>query len=138
MKYDIVHEGIVKEIMGNMVVVAVEQNCACGSCRVKSLCGLGERGENEVAVYDRDAERYSVGETVVVAIGTAMGMKAVLWAYIMPFLLMLATLLITKELGATELVSGLLTLGAVGGYYACLWFARHKMEREIVFKIMKR
>lgn len=137
MKYDIVHEGTVTEIMDNMVVVSVACQSACGDCKVKGLCGMNEAEDREVSVYDKDAAKYSVGETVVVGIGTAMGMKAVLWAYIMPFFLMLATLFTTKELGMTELASGLTTLGAAAAYFIVLAVFRKKLEKEIVFKITK-
>ena len=137
MKYDIVHEGTVKEIMDNMVVVAVACQSACGDCKVKGLCGMSESEEREVSVYDKGAAGYEVGETVVVGIGTAMGMKAVLWAYIAPFLLMLATLFTTKQLGMTELASGLTTLGVAAAYFIVLALFRKKLEREIVFKITK-
>lgn len=137
MKYDIVHEGTVLEIIGNMVVVSVTAQSACGDCKVKGLCGMTEAVDKEVSVYDRQAADYRVGETVVVGIGTAMGVKAVLWAYIAPLLLMLATLFITKELGMTELASGLTTLGATAVYFIVLAAFRKKLEREIVFKITK-
>lgn len=137
MKYDIVHQGTVREIAGNMIVVAITSESACGDCKVKGLCGMNEAVDKEISVYDKEAPNYHVGETVVVGIGTAMGMKAVLWAYIMPFLLMLATLFITKELGMTELASGLTTLGAAAAYFIFLAVFRKKLEREIIFKITK-
>ncbi len=138
MKFDIVQEGTVREIMGNMVVVSVACQSACGDCKVKGLCGMNESEDREVSVYDKAAADYEVGETVVVGIGTAMGMKAVLWAYIAPFLLMLATLFITKEFGMTELASGLTTLGVAAAYFIVLALFRKKLEREIIFKIAKR
>lgn len=137
MKYDIVHEGTVKEIRGNMVVVSVHAESACGSCKVKNLCGMTEDQMKEVGVYDKEAGTYNVGDKVIVGIGTAMGMKAVLWAYIMPFLLMLATLFITREAGMSEPASGLTTLGAAAIYFICLMFFRKRLEREIIFKISK-
>lgn len=137
MKYDIVHEGTVREIMGNMVVVAIDARSACGDCKVKGLCGMGDEEEKEISVYEKDAASYREGEQVIVGIGTAMGVKAVLWAYIAPFLLMLASLFITNELKTTELVSGLTALGAVAVYYLCLALFRKRLEREIIFKINK-
>lgn len=137
MKYDIVHQGTVMDIMGNMIVVTVTAESACGNCKVKNLCGLSDTSEKEVAVYDKNAADFSIGETVVVGIGTAMGMKAVLWAYILPFFLMLGTIFATKHLGMTELFSGLITLAVAVVYFLFLTLFRKKMEREIVFKITK-
>lgn len=137
MKYDIVHQGTVTEIIGNMIVVSVTAESACGSCKVKGLCGMSESAEKEISVYDKNAPDFRVGEPVVVGVGTAMGMKAVLWAYVAPLFLMLATLFATKEAGLAESVSGIATLCAAALYFVCLALFRKRMEREIVFKIVK-
>ncbi len=137
MKFDVVHHGVVREVGEQMVVVGIEAAGACEGCKVQGLCGLSGESEKEVAVWDRDAAGYRVGDEVVVGIGTAMALKAVLWAYIVPFLLMLAVLLTLSNYGFTELVQGVATLGAVAVYYVGLWFFRKKLERDIVFKIRR-
>ncbi len=137
MRFDVVHRGVVREVGEQMVVVGIEAVGACEGCKVQGLCGLSGESEKEVAVWDKDASVYREGDEVIVGIGTAMALKAVLWAYIVPFLLMLAVLLILDELGFSELVQGVSTLGAVAVYYVGLWFFRKKLERDIVFKIRK-
>ena len=120
-----------------MVVVGIEASGACEGCKVQGLCGLSGENEKEVAVWDNDAASYKAGDEVIVGIGTAMALKAVLWAYIVPFLLMLAVLLILSGYGFSELVQGVATLSAVAVYYMVLWFFRKKLERDIVFKIRR-
>lgn len=138
MKYDIVHKGKVNEVNGNMVTVSIEQETACASCKVKSLCGMDGDNEKEIAVYEKNADTiFKPGDDVVVGIGTIMGMKAVFWAYMMPFLLMLATLFITKDMAMSELASGLITLGVGALYFVCLAMFRKRLEKEIIFKITK-
>lgn len=135
MKFDVVHKGVVCGVGERMVAVTIETDGACGSCKVKSLCGIGE--QREITVYDTEAWKYSEGEEVIVGVGSALAIKAVLLAYVVPFLLMLATLLVVRECGFTELVQGLATLGAVAVYYVVLWFFRGRLERDIIFKIRK-
>lgn len=130
----IVHKGIVREVRGGMVVVGVEAAGACAGCKVAGLCGLSGESEKEVGVWDAKAAEYAVGDEVVVGIGTAMAVKAVLWAYVVPFSLMLATLF---TVGGSDLRKGLATLGAVILYYIVLWFFRGGLQREIVFKLAK-
>ena len=137
MRYDNVHRGVVREVYGQMVVVGIEAVGACEGCKVKSLCGLSGENDKEVVVWDKNASAYGVGDEVVVGVGTAMALRAVVWAYIVPFLLMLATLLTLSGYGFPEPVQGLATLGAVAIYYVVLWFFRAKLERDIVFKISK-
>jgi sigma-E factor negative regulatory protein RseC len=137
MRYDVVHRGVVREVDGQMVFVGIEAAGACQGCKVQGLCGLSGESEKEVGVWDKNAAEYHQGDEVIVGIGTAMALKAVLWAYIVPFLLMLAVLLTLSQTGATELVQGTATLSAVAVYYLVLWFFRKKLERDIVFKIRR-
>lgn len=137
MRYDIVHQGTVKEIMGRTVVVSIEAAGACEGCKVSGLCGLSTDHEKEIAVYDTAADMYEVGETVIVGVGTAMAMKAVLWAYIVPFLLMLGVLTGLTALKLPELTAGLSTLGTAAVYFILLWIFRKRLERDIIFKIRK-
>ena len=131
MKFDIVHEGVVREVRGRMVTVGIEAAGACSGCKVQGLCGLSGEKEKEVAVWD--SGEWTVGERVVVGVGSAMAMKAVVWAYVVPLFVMLAVLFSTKGFG--DLVSGLSTLGSVAVYYVVLWFFRGRLERDIIFKI---
>jgi sigma-E factor negative regulatory protein RseC len=137
MKYDVVHHGVVREVGEQMVVVGIEAAGACEGCKVQGLCGLSGEHEKEITVWDKNAAEYRPGDEVVVGVGTAMALKAVLWAYIVPFLLMLAVLVTLSQAGASELVQGVATLTAVAAYYLVLWFFRKKLERDIVFKIRK-
>jgi positive regulator of sigma E activity len=137
MKYDIVHQGTVREVMGRTVVVAIEAACACEGCKVGGLCGLSGEPEKEIAVYDKDAASYNVGDEVAVGIGTAMALKAVVWSYIAPLLLMLATLLTLTEMKLPELTVGLATLGVAAVYFVVLRLSRRRLERDIIFKISK-
>ncbi len=84
MKYDIVHGGVVREVrdgeQGGMVVVGIETVGACEGCKVAGICGLNGESEKEVGVWDKAAADYAVGDEVIVGVGTAMALKAVLWA----------------------------------------------------------
>ncbi len=137
MRLEIVHRGVVREIRGQMVVVGIEVVGACEGCKVQGLCGLSGEPEKEVAVYDREAANYREGDEVVVGIGSAMALKAVVWAYVAPFFLMLATLLTVKGMGAGELMQGAATLGVAVVYYLVLWLLKGRLERDIIFKIEK-
>jgi sigma-E factor negative regulatory protein RseC len=66
-----------------------------------------------------------------------MGMKAAVYAYIIPFFILLGGLLLTTNLGWGEVAAGLSSLGAMCLYYVGLWFFRSRIEKEIVFKIRK-
>ena len=120
-----------------MIEVAVAAEDACGSCKVKALCGMEGKEIKIISVFDPKPDRFKVNDDVAVGIGTIMGIKAAFFAYVLPFLAMFATLTILSYTGLSEAASGLLTLGVAAAYYIVLYFLRDKIGREITFKIEK-
>ena len=131
------HSGIVFDVVGNRVDVAIEAMEACASCRVKGACGMSESKQKNVSVVTPFADAYRVGEEVVVSVSKSMGMKAVLMAYVIPFFFLLAILLTMLGLGCGEVVSGLSALAAAVAWYTVVWLMRGRIEKEISFKIRK-
>ena len=134
---EIRHRGVIFNISGRRIDVAVKPEEACGSCKAKSVCAIGNEGERIVSVMSDISSAFEVGEEVEVSTAKAMGVKAVVYAYIIPFFIMLVLLLGLLEFGASETVAGLSALGAVAIYYIVLAFFRKKIEKTIIFKIHK-
>ena len=128
---------MVFDIVGKRIDVSIEAREACASCKVKNVCGMGESEQKIVSVMAENPAVFHIGEEVIVSVGQGMGLKAVVLAYVVPFALLLCTLLILLEAGIEEALAGLFSLGAVALYYCVLYFFRKKIEREIVFKIRK-
>ncbi len=131
------HRGRVVAIAGERIDVEMIVESACASCRARKSCGMDERTEKIVSVYEPHPETYAVGDEVIVSISQVMGIKAVLFAYVYPFFLLLATLLILTHLGCSETVSGLSALGTLAIYYPLLYLLRGRLEKEIIFELKK-
>jgi sigma-E factor negative regulatory protein RseC len=131
------HKGIVSEVGEKLVEVEFVTQSACSECKAKGLCGVDEGEKRFVTIYDPLAQYYSVGEEVMIGVSEVMGMKAAVYAYIVPFFILLGGLLLTSRLGLGEVASGLTSLGVMCLYYVVLWFLRRRIEKEIVFKIRK-
>ncbi len=131
------HKGVVSEIGEKMVEVEFVTESACSECKAKGLCGVEEGDKRFVTVWEPSAQYYMVGEEVMIGVSEVMGMKAATYAYIIPFFVLLGALLLTLQLGWSELASGLSSLGVMCLYYVGLWFMRGRIEKEIVFKIRK-
>ncbi len=136
MKY-IEHKAVVVAVEGSVVEVEMTVEEACAGCRVKEICGVGPGERRVVAVHDSMAQYYEVGEQVSISIEEIMGVKAVIYTYIIPFFIMITLLLGLKAAEASDLVAGGSALLAAGLYYVVLWFFRSRLEKEIVFKIKK-
>ena len=134
---NIEHLAEIISIEGYMVEVKMVVSSACVSCQAKTACGASESVDKRVDVFVEDPSLFEIGDNVMVTITQSMGMKAVLYAYILPFVLLLSSLLLTLNLGFSESVAGLTSLGVVGFYYVGLYLMRDKLDREIIFNLRR-
>lgn len=83
-------------------------------------------------------EPMQAGDKVEVEVRERLAWKAVLLAYIMPFIVMmavLATLDITTML--SEAITGSISLGAIALYYLVLHMFRGRLQKQFVFTARK-
>lgn len=137
MREAIQHRGKVESIDGRIVTVSVERESACAGCHAKGICGSD--GEKRLIKVDSDhASSFKCGECVIVAlISTSMGLSSVLWGYVLPLVVMLATLFGVKYFGSNDGIAAITSLGSVALYYVVLYVLRHTIERKIKFTIIK-
>lgn len=130
------HTGTVKSIDDRHVRVKIVQTSACAACAAHKYCNSSESKEKIIDVYTKDAATYRVGQTVNVFGTTSMGMRAVLWAFGVPFVVLVAVLygaiLLTD---GDEPLSALLAMGALILYYLILYLCRGWMTKKFVFTI---
>lgn len=131
------HTGIVKGVTENSVEVEMTVREACAQCRARAVCGTGAEERRFITVYTEQARAFQPGEEVVVSVSQGMGLRAAVFAYVIPFLLLLAVLLGTLEAGLSEPQAGVVSLAVLAVYYFALWLARGRFEKEIIFKIRK-
>ena len=130
------HVGTVESIAGIHVRVKIVQTSACATCAAHKYCNSSESKEKMIDVYTKDAAHYQVGQTVHVLGTTSMGMRAVLWAFGVPFVVLVAVLYATWMVtGGDEPLSALAALVSLALYYLCLYFCRDKMAKRFVFTI---
>lgn len=131
------HKGIVVASENGRVDVEIEVQEACHSCRAKGLCASGSGQNRLISVYTPQAQSYEIGESVVVQAAQSIGIKAAVYAYAIPFLLLLVCLMVLLGCGVGESAAGLCSLAVVGIYYLGLALLRGKFEKEIIFKLKK-
>ena len=109
----IVHSGIITDIDEHLVQVSIQQSSACNSCKVAAHCNAAESKEKVIDVSVQDASKYVVGQQVNISTSGRTGMMAVVWAYAMPLVLMLAVLFVSLAVCVSETLSALLALLAL-------------------------
>ena len=58
-----------------------------------------------------------------------------MWGYILPFFVVLSTLIIVQEITGNELISGLISLAILIPYYITLYFLRHHLKKIFKFEV---
>lgn len=137
-EHNICREGIVRAVNGDEITVEVIVSSACSGCHAKSICIPSDRRQEVVIVKNTRHEDFHVGETVELLLETSAGNKAVVLAYVLPLVVLLALLFGCYALTHKELLSvGISVLGVVL-YYLILKSANKKVEQGITFGIRKK
>jgi len=133
---NIEHPGVIERIEGKKIWVSIMPQSACGNCHSKSYCGMAEMAEKIVEVASLDDKRtFDVGQKVMVQLRKSLGYKALLLGYLIPFLIILLTLIITLAISSNELFAALLSIFVVVPYYYILYLNREKIRTSFRFFI---
>lgn len=97
MEKPIEHKGRVVLVEGDRIDVEMTVEGACATCKAAKACGMGESRDKVVSLLTASAGLYEVGDEVMVSIERKMGIKAATYAYIFPFFIMVAVLLVMFE-----------------------------------------
>ena len=137
MNNNIKHLGIVESIDGSHVRVKILQSSACSSCSVKGHCNISETKEKIIDIHDKEsADCCSVGQKVMVCGTTSMGMKAVVLAFVLPFIVLLAALFVTMRVtDGDEAASALVSLCTLIPYYIIIYLLRNRISRTFSFTL---
>lgn len=128
--------GVVEEIKKNIVRVKIRQTSACSECSAQSFCSSSECKEKFIDVATFEAQQYEKGQNVVLEGRTSMGMQAVFFAYVVPFLLVLFALFVAMSITQkNEFVSALAGLAILIPYYIVLYLLKNQLKKKFSFTI---
>ncbi len=132
---NICHEGTIEKVDKQSVYVKILSASACSSCQIKGACNLAESREKIVEVKKLQGEEYSVGEKVDVVMDRSSGTRAVVLAYLIPFSVVLLSLIALLTAGVSESISALLSIGLLVPYYLILYRFRDRLKKNFGFTI---
>ena len=131
----IVHRGVVERIDSQSLVVSIVQEVACSACAAAALCHSSEKQQKQVEVAVADAGSYRVGQAVTIVGELGLGLRATLWAYVVPLVLLMVVLLLATRLTSSEGLGALVALLSLVPYYAVLYLLRERLQRRFKFRI---
>lgn len=130
------HSGTVESIDGNHIRVRIVQTSACSTCAAHKYCNSSEKKEKMIDVYTKDASNYLIGQSVNVFGTTSMGMRAILLAFGIPFVVLVVALYVSLWLtDGNEPLSALVAMISVALYYLVLYVCRDWMGKKFIFMI---
>ena len=155
------HDGIIIALNEDgTALVRIVQTSACAACKAKAMCASAESAEKEMTVVllgengkvktennstqsyttlHDSTQSYHVGDTVEVMVQQKMGWKAVVLAYLLPFFVMLAVMLIGNAIWAVrEEILGTVALCAMALYYLVLGMFKDKLQKGFSFTARKK
>ena len=129
----VAHKGKVISASDTHVFVQIERGGACSGCKNKQSCQIIGSKDQIISVKTDKANTYFPDEDVQVLMRTSLGMRAVLYAYVLPFVFLLATFLTVRQFISSEIVQILCAFIPVVAYYFILYKVRNKLEQTFEF-----
>jgi sigma-E factor negative regulatory protein RseC len=130
------HKGIVESILGDTVTVNITSVSACSSCHAKGACSASDM-QTKLIEANRGEKQMNIGDLVTVTGKESMGFKALFLGYVLPFLLVLFTLITCTFLSLKETTAGLLSLLVLIPYYALLYLTKDHIKKSFIFEIQQ-
>lgn len=129
------HDGIIDSIEDGCVHVRILQTSACAACKVAGYCNAAEAKEKIIDVFDAGKSGLKVGDAVVVSTSGDVAARALLWAFGVPFVWLVAVLVLVLWLTGDEGMAAISSLLSLIPYYGILFLMRHRMRRQMAFVI---
>jgi len=124
----------VKKVNADSVIVNIVNQSACSSCHAQGACTVADFQDKEIEIY-HFTKKYTPGQEVTILFRESQGFTALLFGYILPFILVLLTLIIAVSVSKNELIGGLLALAILIPYYITLYFFRHLLKKVFKFEL---
>ena len=131
------HSGFVTRVEGKNIQVQIIQMSACSSCHAKGACSAADMDEKFVDVESTD-DSLRIGDMVNIVGESSTGLLAVLLAFVIPFMLILTSLFVLRDIVPNEAVSGTVSLALLIPYYIILSLFNKKLKRKLQFRIEKK
>lgn len=129
-------KGIIEEVSNGIAKVNITSFSACATCNAKAACQTSESASKiiDVHIYDNT---YQKGDLVKVSMKRVLGLKATLLAYVLPFAIIILSLIIFTQIGMSESISGLISLLLLVPYFLIIYLLRDSLKKTFQFTLDK-
>ena len=129
------HDGIITGINGDEVEIKILSKSACVSCNIKGACNMSEMKEKIINVPYPKNKDLSIGQNVNVSMGLGQANKAVIFAYVIPTIILFSMIFILNYFKIEEGINALISIGSLIPYYLILFLFKKKIKRKFEYEI---
>jgi len=134
-KKDIKHSGIIRKVTDDFYYVAVERTAACQGCAAKNFCNIHSNKNEFIPVQRLPHQTFITGDEVTIALTEKLGWKALFYGYMMPFVALIAGIIVAAVAKLPQGVVGFIGIGALVVYYVVFSFFSKKVDKQFYFRI---
>ena len=109
------HRGIIDKIENNRIQVLINQQTACSECQENGVCIPFDNGKIIIEIENSDSI-FNQDDKVIVSGQKSIGYQSVVLAFVIPFILIIITLLILKSIRVPEIISGIISIVVILPY----------------------
>ena len=129
------HDGIITGINGDEVEVKILSKSACVSCNIKGACNMSEMQEKIIIIPAPKDKNLSIGQEVKISMGLGQANRAVIFAYVIPVIILISMIFILNALKIDEGINALISIGTLIPYYLILYLFKDKIKRKFEYEI---
>lgn len=129
------HEGIISKINEDNIEVKITSKSACVSCNIKTACNMAEMQEKIISIPRPKDKNLSIGQEVKISMKLGQANKAVVFAYVIPVIILISMIFIFNSLKIDEGLNALISVGTLIPYYLILFLFRDKIKRKFEYEI---
>ena len=129
------HRGVVTKVTDGELEVRILSKSACAACHIKSACNIAEMQEKTVILPKPEDSDFKDGDEVEINMTVAQGNKAVLFAYLIPAVLVIAMIFILNAMNLGQGLNALISIGILVPYYFVVYLFRNKLKEKFQYRI---
>lgn len=129
------HRGVVTKVTDGELEVRILSKSACAACHIKSACNIAEMQEKIVILPKPEDSDFKDGDEVEINMTVAQGNKAVLFAYLIPAVLVIAMIFILNAMNLGQGLNALISIGILVPYYFVVYLFRNKLKEKFKYRI---
>ena len=129
------HDGVVIGIQPGKISIEMQVVSACASCKAHEKCAFVDKDRKVVEIETAESDKYHIGDNVTVCVNESRGLLAVLFAYLLPALLLVGSVVLLTLLSASETLVATATILLIAAYFLLLFLLRTKLQKKFTFTL---